>query len=98
MEYVRADSSPLIYVFRNFAGIVGPLCDIAETNLEHWKKVIDINATGVWLCNKYELRQMIKQNSIEVLVSPSTLCDKIRADILFCVLESRVARHSRAPL
>jgi len=51
---------------RNFAGIVGPLDMTWETKLEDWKRVIEVNTVGVWLCNKYELKQMMQQESIEV--------------------------------
>ncbi|OAP65065.1 hypothetical protein AYL99_01037 [Fonsecaea erecta] len=50
----------------NFAGIIGPLGETWETDTDQWKRVIEVNTVGVWLCNKYELKQMIKQESIEV--------------------------------
>lgn len=54
----------------NFAGIIGPLGATWDTSLEEWKRVIEVNTVGVWLCNKYQLRQMMKQDSIEVWVCP----------------------------
>jgi len=27
---------------------------------------MEVNTVGVWLCNKYQLRQMMKQDSLEV--------------------------------
>jgi NAD(P)-dependent dehydrogenase (short-subunit alcohol dehydrogenase family) len=50
----------------NFAGIAGPLTAVTETDTEQWKKVINVNAIGVWLSMKHELKQMIKQESIAV--------------------------------
>ncbi|GIZ42292.1 hypothetical protein CKM354_000556700 [Cercospora kikuchii] len=50
----------------NFAGIIGPLALTVDTPLEAWRKVIDVNLVGVWLCTKYELKQMLKQESVEV--------------------------------
>lgn len=35
----------------------------AEYPDERWHQVIAINLTGVWLCMKYELQQMLKQGS-----------------------------------
>ena len=29
---------------------------------------MDVNCTGVWLCTKYELKQMLKQESVAVYV------------------------------
>ncbi|KIX02945.1 uncharacterized protein Z518_06495 [Rhinocladiella mackenziei CBS 650.93] len=50
----------------NFAGIIGPLGMTVDTDTEQWKRVIEVNTVGVWLCNKYELKQMMKQDPIEV--------------------------------
>ncbi|KAK4937922.1 hypothetical protein LTR10_021563 [Elasticomyces elasticus] len=50
----------------NFAGIIGPLDVTWETDTDKWRRVIEVNTVGVWLCNKYQLRQMMKQESIEV--------------------------------
>ena len=46
----------------NNAGISGPhLVFTADFPEEDWDKVIATNLTGVWLCMKYEIRQMLKQ-------------------------------------
>lgn len=50
----------------NFAGISGPLTAVVDTDTAAWRKVIDVNCVGVWLSMKHELRQMIKQDSIDV--------------------------------
>ncbi|KAF7188588.1 Zerumbone synthase [Pseudocercospora fuligena] len=50
----------------NFAGIVGPLGMSWDVSLDDWKKVIDVNLIGVWVCVKHQLKQMIKQSSIDV--------------------------------
>lgn len=45
----------------NNAGIspgYAPLADISE---DAWNRILDINLRGVWLCLKYEIRQMIQQ-------------------------------------
>ena len=34
---------------------------IIQQTEEDWDRVIDINLKGVWLCLKYEIRQMLKQ-------------------------------------
>lgn len=36
-----------------------------DTKLEDWKRVIEINTVGVWLSMKVEMKQMLKQESIE---------------------------------
>ena len=48
----------------NNAGIGGPhLVFTADFPEEDWDKVIATNLKGVWLCMKYEIRQMLKQKS-----------------------------------
>ena len=48
----------------NNAGIAGafgtPAADYPE---DAWHQVISVNLTGVWLCMKYEIRQMLQQDS-----------------------------------
>lgn len=58
-------------VLRNFADILGPMDHTSELPLEEFQKVMAVNCTGVYLCTKHELRQMMKQDSIEVFVLPS---------------------------
>ncbi|KAJ4377979.1 hypothetical protein N0V83_000809 [Neocucurbitaria cava] len=49
----------------NFAGILGPSDPISETSLADWQKCQDVNSTGILLAVKHEMRQMIKQSSID---------------------------------
>lgn len=58
----------LIVDHRNFAGIIGPLAMTWDTDLTQWRKVIEINTIGLFICNKHELKQMLKQESIEVYI------------------------------
>jgi NAD(P)-dependent dehydrogenase (short-subunit alcohol dehydrogenase family) len=50
----------LDYAFNN-AGIEGDIAPVAECTEENWDRVIAVNLKGVWLCMKYEIRQMLKQ-------------------------------------
>ncbi len=50
----------LDYAFNN-AGIEGLRTPIVDYQEEIWDRVISINLTGVWLCMKYEVSQMLKQ-------------------------------------
>jgi NAD(P)-dependent dehydrogenase (short-subunit alcohol dehydrogenase family) len=46
----------------NNAGIEGTaFIPAAEYEEDTWDKVIDINLKGVWLCMKYEIREMLRQ-------------------------------------
>lgn len=44
----------------NNAGIEGALATTADYDESDWAPVIAINLTGVWLCMKYEIPQMLK--------------------------------------
>ena len=45
----------------NNAGIEGNLANIVDCPKEEWDRVVAVNLTGVWLCMKYEITQMLKQ-------------------------------------
>jgi NAD(P)-dependent dehydrogenase (short-subunit alcohol dehydrogenase family) len=57
----------------NNAGIGGESATTGDYNEEDWNRVIDINLTGVWLCMKYELEQMLKQGSGAIVNMASIL-------------------------
>lgn len=40
---------------------IGKESPIADTPMEDWQRVIDINLTGVFLCDKHAIKQMLKQ-------------------------------------
>jgi NAD(P)-dependent dehydrogenase (short-subunit alcohol dehydrogenase family) len=44
-------------------GVRIPIEPITESSTELWLQHLDVNLTGVYLCLKYEMRQMIKQGS-----------------------------------
>ena len=45
----------------NNGGIEGELGATADCAEENWRRVIDVNLTGVWWCLKYELPMMLRQ-------------------------------------
>lgn len=45
----------------NNAGIILPPIPTTDISFEQWNRVLSINLTGIWLCMKYELNQMLKQ-------------------------------------
>ncbi len=45
----------------NNAGIEGEGGTTIDCTEENWDRVIGVNVKGVWLCMKYEIRQMLKQ-------------------------------------
>src|SRR5215831_20731501 len=50
----------LDYAFNN-AGLVGSYAGIVDTPQEDWNQVVATNLTGVWLCMKYEIPEMLKR-------------------------------------
>lgn len=46
----------------NNAGIEGVQASTATCTEENWDRVIDTNLKGVWLCMKFQIEQMLKQN------------------------------------
>jgi NAD(P)-dependent dehydrogenase (short-subunit alcohol dehydrogenase family) len=61
----------------NNAGIEGAWIPIVEQSEEDWDRVIDINLKGVWLCLKYEIRQMLKQGGGGAIVNMSSVAGLI---------------------
>jgi NAD(P)-dependent dehydrogenase (short-subunit alcohol dehydrogenase family) len=57
----------------NNAGIEGIWVPITEQSEEDWDRVIDINLKGVWLCLKYEIRQMLKQGGGGAIVNMASV-------------------------
>src|SRR5437588_4227996 len=47
----------------NNAGVMQRRADTADLSLDEWDRVLAINLRGVFLCMKYELRQMLQQGS-----------------------------------
>ncbi|KAJ5949301.1 hypothetical protein N7454_000885 [Penicillium verhagenii] len=47
----------------NCAGISGTPTPTHLMSLQEWQKVINVNQTGVWLCQRALIRQMLKQES-----------------------------------
>jgi len=47
----------------NNAGIAGPvMVPVAELEEESWDEVMNVNLKGVWMCMKYEIPAMLKQD------------------------------------
>jgi NAD(P)-dependent dehydrogenase (short-subunit alcohol dehydrogenase family) len=57
----------------NNAGIEGVWTPIVRQSEEDWDRTIAINLKGVWLCLKYEIRQMLKQGSSAAIVNMSSI-------------------------
>lgn len=47
----------------NNAGIQEKMGPTHEFSVEEWRRIIDINLTGIFICLKYEIPQMLKQGA-----------------------------------
>ena len=72
-EYVRAsvDRFGTIDAFYNNAGIEGDIKPITEYPLESFRRVLDVNVTGVFLGMKHVLPVMLKQNKGSIINTAS---------------------------
>jgi NAD(P)-dependent dehydrogenase (short-subunit alcohol dehydrogenase family) len=57
----------------NNAGIGGELNTTSEYSTEEWDRVLNINLRGQWLCMKYQIREMLKQESGSIVNVASIL-------------------------
>jgi NAD(P)-dependent dehydrogenase (short-subunit alcohol dehydrogenase family) len=57
----------------NNAGIEGVWVPIVRQSEEDWDRTVDINLKGVWLCLKYEIRQMLKQGGGGAIVNMASI-------------------------
>jgi NAD(P)-dependent dehydrogenase (short-subunit alcohol dehydrogenase family) len=57
----------------NNAGIEGACVPIVRQSEEDWDRTIAINLKGVWLCLKYEIRQMLRQGGGGAIVNMASI-------------------------
>jgi NAD(P)-dependent dehydrogenase (short-subunit alcohol dehydrogenase family) len=57
----------------NNAGIEGNWISIVDQPEEDWDRTIDINVKGVWLCLKYEIKQLLKQGGGGAIVNMASI-------------------------
>ena len=63
----------------NNAGVEGNLGPLVDQTEENWDYVHNINLKGLWLCLKYEVRQMLKQGGGGAIVNMSSVAGLIGA-------------------
>jgi NAD(P)-dependent dehydrogenase (short-subunit alcohol dehydrogenase family) len=57
----------------NNAGIESPIKPLHEQSIEDFDKLMSINVRGMFLCMKYEIRQMLKQGAGAIVNNSSTV-------------------------
>ena len=65
-------------IAHNNAGIEGRDDPLAEQTEDDWDRVIDINLKGVWLCMKYELKEMVEHDG-GAIVNTSSIAGLVAA-------------------
>jgi NAD(P)-dependent dehydrogenase (short-subunit alcohol dehydrogenase family) len=63
----------------NNAGVESVWAPIVRQSEEDWDRIISINLKGVWLCLKYEIRQMLKQGGAGAIVNMSSITGLVGA-------------------
>lgn len=63
---------PIDVLFAN-AGIEGPVRPVPEVELADWRRVIDVNLTGTFLCCKHAIRSMRAHGGGVIVVTASIL-------------------------
>jgi NAD(P)-dependent dehydrogenase (short-subunit alcohol dehydrogenase family) len=51
----------------NCAGILGALGNVGDTAYEDWRRILDVDLNGVFLCTKHEVSVMAQQGSGSIL-------------------------------
>lgn len=62
-----------LHIAFNNAGIAGNQAPVSEQALDNWNAVIGVNLTGVFLCMKYEIPEMLKSGGGSVINCASIL-------------------------
>lgn len=52
---------------------IGGMTVVHETDYSEWKKIVDVNLNGVFLCNKYAIAQMLKQENGGAIVNNDSI-------------------------
>ncbi|WP_087972292.1 SDR family NAD(P)-dependent oxidoreductase [Oceanobacillus rekensis] len=52
---------------------IGGITLVHETDFSEWKKIIDVNLHGVFLCNKYAITQMLTQENGGAIVNNDSI-------------------------
>ena len=81
----------------NNAGIEGNWKPITELSEQEWDEVIDINLKGVFLCLKYQIRQMLQQSGAGAIVNMSSVAGLMGAPMAapYCASKHGVIALSR---
>lgn len=63
----------------NNAGIAGPPARVGETDVEAWKRVVDINLNGVFYGMRYQIPEMLKNPKESAIVNMASIHGEVAA-------------------
>ncbi|KAF1990548.1 oxidoreductase [Aulographum hederae CBS 113979] len=84
----------------NNAGIGGAPKPTTEMPLSEWQKVMDVNVNGVWMCQRAQLRVMLKQEPISErqgrgsIVNVSSMLGTVGASIKAPAVAYAASKHA----
>lgn len=58
----------------NCAGIAGPVAPTDQVDFIGWQNLLNVNLNGVWLSQRAEIRQMLKQDARTIEYTLNALC------------------------
>jgi NAD(P)-dependent dehydrogenase (short-subunit alcohol dehydrogenase family) len=84
-------------IAHNNAGTEGVIAELSDLTEEEWDRTINVNLKSVWLCMKYEIRQMKRQGK-GVIVNTSSLAGLvgIPSQSAYCASKGGVVQLTRA--
>ncbi|KAI6656618.1 hypothetical protein LOD99_1413 [Oopsacas minuta] len=66
----------------NNAGILSPTCKLPNVKSEDFSKVMDVNVKGVFLCMRYEIKQFLQQEPLEIELDNSVVDPNVSEALL----------------
>ncbi|MEK9719928.1 MAG: glucose 1-dehydrogenase [Quisquiliibacterium sp.] len=85
----------------NNAGILGPVTELHECSLEDYDRIMAVNARGVWLCMRGQIRAMLGQTTPQgghSIVNTASVAGLVASPLLpaYCASKHAVVGMTRA--
>lgn len=89
----------------NNAGIGGNPAQTENQELSVWQRVMDVNVNGVWLCQRAEIRQMLKQEPLDppprgsrgVIVNTASMLGLVASSPVSMSCAYTASKHGKMP-
>lgn len=85
----------------NNAGIGGPNKPSPDIEVNDWQKLMSVNLNGVWMCQRAEIRQMLKQDHLDppprgnrgVIVNTASMYGLVASSPQTCATAYTASKH-----